>query len=113
MKLNFNCIFVLMDYKKHTKDRFAERFQNVSSCKKVGIIDITDEDYFKMCELASDDSKGFLKKITNRGGYKKIIFYNGIPMWCAVSEKKKIIRTVYPIKNSDFRKIKNIEKEIK
>ena len=102
-----------MDYKKHTKDRFAERFINVPECKKAGLTYITDEDYYKMCELASSDDYGFLKKITNRGGYKKVIFYIGIPMWCAVSKKKKIIRTVYPIRKRDFRKIKNIEKEIK
>ena len=99
-----------MDYFKHTQKRFFERFKNSWSFKKSGMIDLTIEDYHKMCEICKDDSKVLLQENLKKRGCRKLIYYNGISMWCVISHKSKIIKTVYPVKNK-FRKIvQNTEK---
>ena len=85
-----------MDYKEHTKNRFIERFN-----KK-----LSDKDYYKICDICRNDNN-YIKKDTYKKATKMVIKYEDIYMWCVLSNKKKIVKTVYPIKKSIKRIIKN------
>lgn len=83
-----------MDYRKHTKDRYFERFN----------IELSDDDYNNLCELSKQDNY-IIKPDINRRVYKKIIFYNNKHMWI-IYNRKNTIFTVYPIKRSHRKLIK-------
>lgn len=72
-----------MDYKKHTKDRFKERFgQNMS-----------DTEYFELTEIARLNPNKV--KVSNKAS-KVIVNFKGNDITCILSYKKKIVKTVYP-----------------
>jgi hypothetical protein len=78
-----------MDYKAHTKKRYRERFHK----------ELTDIDYYNLCEICRKD-QCFEKKKANHKAVKMIIKYKDDYMWCVLSNKSKIVKTVFPIKNS-------------
>ena len=81
-----------MNYKKHTQDRFFERFKFI----------ITDAEYDILCKMCNDN---FIQIEPNRNrSIKKIIKYNNIYICCIISHKTKIIKTVYPVKRSKVKK---------
>lgn len=77
---------------KHTKERFIERFD----------IKLTDEGYIKLCELCKD--KNAIKIPTKSGCEKVIINFMGILVCCVTSKRRKIVKTVFPVKNKIFKK---------
>jgi hypothetical protein len=72
-----------MDYKKHTQDRYLQRFGAI----------LTDDDYSSMKLLVCKDNA--YKK--NRNVFKEIIKYKNQYIWC-VFNRKNTIFTVYPVK---------------
>lgn len=95
-----------MDYKKHTKDRFIEKFSKTYKCKKIGLTELSDENYYELCSIANDEKLVLYEDpIKKKKSKRKIIFYKNILMWCVVSHKKKIIKTIYPVRKKDFNKI--------
>ena len=97
-----------MDYRKHTKERFLERFVPMFKSKKVKYKDqrdfkeLTDADYDTMCELCGTSAT--FKIPSYKKGSKVIIEYKGINFWCVISHKSKIIKTIYPVRNSDYKR---------
>jgi len=83
-----------MNYKEHTKQRFKEKFRNNS------IKELTDDDYYEICNLCRNKNI-LLEKKNKNGGKKMIINYNNVYMWCILSNKSKIVKTIYPIDNCD------------
>ncbi len=93
-----------MDYKKHTQQRFIERFIPIIKRKKTGgsIIDwleLTDDDYSNLCRISLENPL-FIHTEKRR----VIVKYRNTFMWCCLSKKGKIVKTIYPIDTSDFRK---------
>ena len=99
----------IMDYKKHTKDRFREKFLPIIKSKKIknfwkdktnkSWVDLTDDDYEEMC-IICNNSPLFKQVEKNR----VLIKYNNTYLWCVLTKKKSVIKTIYPISKSDFRK---------
>lgn len=91
-----------MDYKRHTKERFKEKFLPIITTKKLKIIDwvdLTDNDYKEIC-IICNNSPLFKQAEKNR----VLIKYNDTYLWCVLTKKKSVVKTIYPIDKSDFRK---------
>jgi hypothetical protein len=78
-----------MDYKEHTKIRFKERFNK----------ELTEIDYYKICDICRNGFS-YTKKDAYNKAIKMVIKYEDNYMWCILSNKKKIVKTLYPIKKS-------------
>jgi len=85
---------IYMDYKEHTKLRFKERFNK----------ELSDDDYYKICDICKS-SDVYFKQNTYKKAIKMIIKYDSNYIWCVVSHKKKIIKTVYPVQRRIKRKL--------
>jgi hypothetical protein len=79
-----------MDYKQHTKQRFVERILSSTW------LELSDDDYYKMCDISNNS---FIFKDSNKN--RVIIKYNDTFIWCVISKKSKIIKTIYPIDRRD------------
>jgi len=99
-----------MDYKQHTKDRFIERFVTMNKSKKRKFWrersnknwnELTDTDYKNLCELCNTNP---LHKQLD----KVIVRYNNTYMWCVLTRKKKVVKTIYPITKSHYNKFLKI-----
>ena len=88
----------IVDYKKHTQERFLERFNKI----------LSDEDYYKLCEIGKDDTQGYLLEQVKRGAKRKIVVYNDVMMWCVFSGKKRILKTLYMVPNKIVKKLNSI-----
>ena len=75
-----------MDYKKHTKERFFERFKK----------EITDNEYTNLCELCKNEKNFIMIKTSYKKRLKVIVYFNNIYIWCALSQKNNVL-TVHPI----------------
>ena len=85
-----------MDFKKHTQERYKQRF----------LRELSDSDYEKMCEMCKNGNTLFEKispKKERRRSHKMIILFNDIYTWVVVSKRKKIIKTVYPMRAKDLK----------
>ena len=89
-----------MDYKRHTQERYKERFIRYHNI----LPEISDEDYYIMCIIGRDDNQGYFLKNKNKSK-KKIIFYNNIPFCCIITRKSKVVKTIYPVKKSILKKL--------
>lgn len=97
-----------MDYKSHTKQRFAQKFLPTIKSRRSkkfwkdsinkNWIELTDDDYVNLC-LLSNNKPLFIDQLKNR----VIVSYKGMFLWCVLSKKSKIIKTIYPISRSDKR----------
>lgn len=86
-----------MDYKKHTKERYLERFKS----------ELTDDDYTELCNICKSDNvilqvrQNRLNKNRNR---KNLILFRNKYTWCVLSKRGKI-KTVFPAKRKEIKKI--------
>lgn len=80
-------------YRKHTKQRFKERFSDLP--------ELSDEDYNIIKSMAKNSRLVI-------GKHKKLIVYKNVPMWCILSNSKNV-KTIFPVKKSFLKKIKKIE----
>lgn len=78
-----------MDYKKHTQNRFIERFKMI----------LSDKDYKELCQLTKTYNN-FIMKQKSKKVYKKIIHFKNKYMWC-VYNRRNTVFTVYPIHGND------------
>ena len=100
-----------MNYKEHTRQRFEEKFIPIIKGKKKKFwehitssywLEFTDGDYNNLCEVSLNDPL-YREPTKNR----VLVKYKNIFMWCVLSKKSKIVKTIYPIDRSDFRKYLN------
>ena len=92
----------MTDYKKHTKERFKERFLSNPYYIKEGFKDeMTDDEYQNLCELCKDNDIGYLYT-----KYKKVIQFRGFYMWVAFTKKTRTVKTIFPINKSAYKKLK-------
>jgi hypothetical protein len=80
-----------MDYKKHTIERYKEKF----------LSEISEEDYNKLKEIVSIENAIKLKKKR----YKTILFYKERYMTIIFNDKKTII-TTYPARRTKVKEFK-------
>ena len=85
-----------MDYKQHTKNRFKQRFFK----------DLSDADYYAICEICRNKINHIEVASYNKST-KMVISYNNNLMWCVISKKKKIVKTVYPVSKKIFDSLTN------
>jgi len=99
-----------MNYKKHTKERFREKFlpyfnnlfTKTNKNRHKSWVDLTDNDYEEMCIICNNSP--LLKQVEKN---RVLIKYNNTYIWCVLTKKKSVIKTIYPIDKSDFRKYLN------
>jgi hypothetical protein len=105
-----------MDYKLHTQQRFVEKFIPISKKKSktfwentggdrgpsIDWVEITDEDYSNICKMCLENP--LFSQPERR---RVIIKYRNTFMWCAMTKKSKIVKTIYPIDRADVRKYLN------
>lgn len=72
----------MADYRKHTKERFKERFLSNKYSKMTSMDEMSDEEYNKLCEMCRDEDVGDL--ITK---YKKVVNFRGIHIWVAYTKR--------------------------
>lgn len=97
------------DYKEHVKRKFKERFVPIVSTKNIKNfwkdktkkewIEFTDDDYNNICNICNTNPLLIQKEKS-----RVLIRYNETYMWCAMTKKSKIVKTIYPIDRSDYRK---------
>jgi hypothetical protein len=90
-----------MEYKLHTQQRFTEKFIPIFKKSKINNewSEMTDEDYFKLCEICRN------KPLYIQPGKSRVIArYNDTTMWCVLTKKTKIVKTIYPVDRADIRK---------
>lgn len=75
-----------MDYKAHTKYRFKQKFFK----------DLSDADYYAICEICRNKIN-YIEVASYKGATKMVISYNDNLMWCVLSKRRKIVKTVYPV----------------
>jgi len=95
-----------MDYKKHTKQRFVEKVLPSNKFHNTGDeswLELSDDDYYKMCDISNNS---FIFKDSNKN--RVIIKYNDTFVWCVLSKKSKIIKTIYPIDKRDKKRFLEI-----
>jgi hypothetical protein len=99
-----------MDYKQHTKDRFIERFVPMNKSKQRKFwrernnknwTELTDTDYLNLCELCNTNP---LHKQLD----KVIVRYNNTYIWCVLTRKKKVVKTIYPITKGHYNRFLKI-----
>ena len=102
-----------MDYREHTKQRFKEKFVPINtSCilnKKVRKfwkdkintqwLELTDDDYDNLCNICRNEP--LLIQVEKS---RVMIRYNQMYMWCVLTKKKKVVKTIYPTGKSDYNK---------
>ena len=103
-----------MNYKEHTKQRFNEKFIPLFKNKKKNNFwknkinqnwsELTNEDYHNLCKISLNEP--LYKELSKN---RVIIKYNNTFMWCVLTKKSKIVKTIYPIDKSDFKKYLNNE----
>lgn len=97
-------------FKKHTQKRFKERCVNFFRNK---IPELTDEDYFYLCEVCKDDSGKYpAEPVPNPTGnpervnrFKKIVNLKGCLIWCVFHKRNGIVRTVIPVTTKEIMQI--------
>ena len=100
-----------MDYREHTKQRFKEKFVpiNLQSNKKVRKfwkdkinkqwLELTDDDYDNLCNICRNEP------LLIQGERSRVLVqYNQTYMWCVMTKKRKIVKTIYPIDKGDYNK---------
>ena len=102
-----------MDYKEHTKQRFKEKIFPINYSKKIKNfwkdktnkqwLELTDDDYYNLCVVCRNEPL-----FTQQEKKRVLVKYNGTYMWCVMTKKSKIVKTIYPIDRSDYNKyVKN------
>lgn len=101
-----------MDYKKHTKERFTEKFLPIIKSKRIKNfwkdknnkqwLELTDDDYDNLCNICRNEPL-----LIQSEKSRVLIQYNQMYMWCVVTKKSKIVKTIYPTDRSDLRKYLN------
>lgn len=98
-------------YKEHVKQRFEERFIPIVSSKNIKNfwkdktkkewLEFTDDDYNNICNICNTNPL-----LTQSEKSRALIRYNETYIWCVFKKTKesKIVRTIYPIDRSDYRK---------
>ena len=103
-----------MDYKKHTQERFLERFMYYNhrvTEKRPEMKYLTDDDYYNMCEICKNNSNVLYQEQKHNKATLKVIQYKGRNFSCIISNKKKIIKTIYPVDKKILERIcGNIQK---
>jgi hypothetical protein len=97
-------------FKKHTQRRFKER---CVPFYKSSITELTDEDYFQLCEICKSDAGKYpgepVPNPTNHpekvNRCRKIVNLKGMLIWCVYHKKNGIVRTVIPVTTKDITKI--------
>ena len=95
-----------MDYKQHTKQRFVEKVLPSNKFHNTGDkswLELSDDDYYKMCDISKNN---FIFKDCNKN--RVIIKYNDTFVWCVLSKKSKIIKTIYPIDKRDKKRFSEV-----
>jgi hypothetical protein len=96
-----------MDYRKHTKERFYQKFLPIIKSKKKNFwkgktsnnwVEFTDDDYLNLIEVSKTPIHIHKEKS------RVLVRYKDTLMWCVLTKKKKVVKTIYPICRSDFRK---------
>lgn len=84
-----------MDFKKHTQERYKERFN----------AELSDSEYMQICELCKSGKIYIEKPSAKKRSKKVVIVYREIFMWCVISKRRKIVKTVYPVSKKDLKSI--------
>lgn len=87
---------------KHIKKRFRERFKNAKSWYGEEVTFLRKIDVLEISEIALSP-KGYLEHKVKNKGTKKVIFFNGICMWCIV--KDNTLKTIYPVSKDELKKL--------
>lgn len=85
-----------MDFKNHTKERFKERFG----------VELSDTEYLKICDICRSNDI-YIKRYGSNNSLKVVIKYENQYIWCVISHKRKIVKTVYPVKKRIINKLIN------
>jgi len=83
-------------YYNHIQQRFKEKFAKLNACKSKDLTELTDYNIKEITNIALT-TNGYLVKPGSKKTIKKVIFYNGVAMWCVIDPKKELIKTIYPI----------------
>jgi hypothetical protein len=100
-----------MDYRTHTKQRFKEKFVPINlqpnrrkrkfwrdKCNKQWL-ELTDDDYDNLCNICRNEP------LLIQGERSRVLVqYNQMYMWCIMTKKKKVVKTIYPINKGDYNK---------
>ena len=96
-------------YRAHTKQRFKEKFVPINLNKKIKNfwrdkyskqwLELTDDDYDNLCNICRNEPLHVQIEKS-----RVLIQYNQTYMWCVVTKKKKVVKTIYPIRKSDYNK---------
>ena len=85
-----------MDYNKHCKEKFIERFGKNNE----EWLELTDSDYENLINECKTNPL-LIEPLKNR----IVIYYKKTYMFCILSKKSKIIKTIYPLNKKYYRKI--------
>lgn len=104
---------------QHIIKRFDEKiiptfaYKRLYHIDKVNTFRFEEEDFDKLWDICRDDSTGFylcpsINSTNNKiKGYRKIIFFKGLPMWVAFTSVKKKPKTIYPVRKNLLSRIGN------
>ncbi len=97
-----------MDYRAHTKQRFREKFAPIINKKIKNFwkdkinkqwLELTDDDYENLCNICRNEPL-----LIQSEKSRVLIRYNQVYLWCVMTKKKKVVKTIYPIRKSDYNK---------
>lgn len=102
-------------FKIHTQNRFKEKVLPSYQAKRLKLSELTDDDYFLLCELCKNDNTYPALAVRNNTNdmhrkniMRKIVNFKGCLIWCVFHKKNYFVRTVFPLKKKELKTLRNV-----